>query len=138
MGKDRDQARQGGYFQAEYEAMFPRWSGDIGSSWGPRVWALSNKVVDARIEDVRKEEATELAGLLHKIVHQEWQTLDREVTEATGRETYRPVTYSDICILMPARTGLWILEREMEETRHPIPSRERFAHIRKPRRSATY
>ena len=115
MGKDRDQASRDGYFQAEYEAMFPRWTGDIGSSWGPRVWALSNKVVDARIEDVRREEATELAGLLHQIVHQEWQTLDREVTEATGRETYRPVTYSDICILMPARTGLWILEREMEE-----------------------
>ena len=41
-------------------------------------------------------------------------TLDREATEATGREAYRPVKYSDICILMPSRTGLQILERGIE------------------------
>ena len=48
------------------------------------------------------------------MVDDRWQTLDRQTTEATGRETYRPVKFSDVCILKPSRTALWILERELE------------------------
>ena len=40
--------------------------------------------------------------------------MDREVTEESGGEAYRAATYSDICILMPARTGLPALERALE------------------------
>ena len=40
--------------------------------------------------------------------------MDREATEAQGQELYRPVSHSDICILMPTRTGVRTLERGLE------------------------
>ena len=115
MEKDREQAGTDDYIQASYEAMSPRWSGDTRSRFGPRVWALADKEVEANIDGVRWEEAKDIARLLRQMIDDNWQTLDREATEANGRETYRAVRYSDICILKPSRTGLWILEREMEE-----------------------
>ena len=114
MEQDREQSGKDGYFQAHYEAMSPRWSGDTGAPFGPRVWALADMVVEGPIDAVRKQEAQELARLLRQMVDGRWQTLDRQTAEATGRETYRPVKFSDICILKPSRTALWILERELE------------------------
>ena len=80
----------------------------------PCAWALADTEVEDRIDAIRRQEAEDIAGLLRQIVNQQWQTLDREATEATGREAYRPVEYSDICVLMPSRTGLQILERGIE------------------------
>ena len=114
MGEDGNEGGGAGYFQAGYEAMSPRWEGDIGHPFQPRVWALADTEVEDRIDAIRRQEAEDIAGLLRQIVNQQWQTLDREATEATGREAYRPVKYSDICILMPSRTGLQILERGIE------------------------
>ena len=113
-GEDGNEGGGAGYFQAGYEPMSPRWEGDIGHPFQPRVWALADKEVEDRIDAIRRQEAEDIAGLLRQIVNQQWQTLDREATEATGREAYRPVKYSDICILMPSRTGLQILERGIE------------------------
>ena len=104
MGEDGNEGGGAGYFQAGYEAMSPRWEGDIGHPFQPRVWALADTEVEDRIDAIRRQEAEDIAGLLRQIVDQQWQTLDREATEATGREAYRPVKYSDICILMPSRT----------------------------------
>ena len=103
-----------GYVQADYEAMTPRWQAATESPLGPRVWALSDEAVDAPINAVRQEEASDTATLLKQIVAQGWQVLDRDTTEESGRETYRDATYSDICILMPARTSLPALERALE------------------------
>ena len=114
MGEDGNEGGGAGYFQAGYEAMSPRWEGDIGHPFQPCVWALADTEVEDRIDAIRRQEAEDIAGLLRQIVNQQWQTLDREATEATGREAYRPVEYSDICILMPSRTGLQILERGIE------------------------
>ena len=95
--------------------MSARWAGGSGLPFGPRVWALADKEVDAPIDGVRMDEAKQIARLLRQMVADEWQTLDREVTDTNGTETYRPVTYSDICILKPTRTGLWMLERALED-----------------------
>ena len=103
-----------GYVQADYEAMTPRWQATTESPLGPRVWALSDGAVDSPINDIRQEEASDIAALLQQIVSQGWQVLDRESTEESGGEAYRAATYSDICILMPARTGLPALERALE------------------------
>ena len=103
-----------GYLQAAYEAMTPRWQAATESLVGPRVWALSNEAMNAPINVVRQEEASDIAALLQQIVAQGWQVLDRDATEESGRETYRAATYSDICILMPARTSLPALERALE------------------------
>ncbi len=104
-----------GYVQADYEAMTPRWQAATESPLRPRVWALSDAAIDAPINEVRQQEAAEIAALLRQIVDQGWQVLDRDATEEAGRETYRAAGYSDICILMPARTGLAFLERAMED-----------------------
>ena len=103
-----------GYVQADYEAMTPRWQAATESPLGPRVWALADEAVDAAINDIRQEEASDIAALLQQIVARGWQVLDRDATDESGRETYRDTTYSDICILMPARTGLPALERALE------------------------
>ena len=109
-----DEGGSGEYVQSKYEEMSPRWDGDTGAAFRPRVWALEDTEYDGNIAPVRKLEADDIATLLRQMVSQEWQTLDREATEAQGREVYRPVRYSDICILMPRRTGLQALERGLE------------------------
>ena len=109
-----DSGEGAGYVQADYEAMTPRWQAATESPQAPRVWALSDVAMESPINEVRKQEAEEIAILLRQIVGQGWQVLDRAATEESGRETYRAATYSDICILMPTRTGLPALERALE------------------------
>ena len=104
-----------GFVQAGYEAMNGRWEGESGSTYGPRVWALADEEMEGPIDDVRREEAWQIATLLRRMTADGWRTLDRETTDATGREEYRAVTYADVCILMPTRTGLGTLERALEE-----------------------
>ena len=71
------------------------------------------------IEPIRREEAGEIARLLTVIAGCEWQVLDREETERSGIEQYRPARYSDVCILMPRRTGLRTLEIALEDANIP-------------------
>ena len=114
MGENRNEDLGMGYVQASYKAMFSNREGDAGNPFQARVWALADEESGGRIDAIRKQEAEDIASLLRQIVSQQWQTLDREATEAEGRDTYRPVKYSDICILMPRRTGLAVLERGLE------------------------
>ena len=104
----------GGEGQARYEQMHERWNGAP-----PRVWALGNEETEGGMEAVRGREAREIAALLRRIVNEQWQALDQERTEAEGRETYRAVTYADVCILMPTRTGLGVLERALGDAGVP-------------------
>ncbi len=119
MGQDQEQAGIEGYYQARYEGMSPRWAGEPSSGCAPRVWALSDKAVDADIDAIRKKEAGEITRLLRRMVDEKWQKLDGDATRASGRDTYSPVTYSDVCILMPGRTGVSILERGLEDGKIP-------------------
>ena len=102
------------YVQSHYEKMSPRWEGETGGAFRPRVWALGDEESPDRIDAVRRQEAGEIAALINQMVSQGWSTLDREKTNESGIEVYRPAGYSDICILMPRRTGLQALERGLE------------------------
>ena len=84
MGGGRELADGDGFFQAEYESMSARWAGGSGLPFGPRVWALADKEVDAPIDGVRMDEAKQIARLLRQMVADRWQTLDREVTDTSG------------------------------------------------------
>ena len=106
--------------QAGYDAMSALWVGDTGNPNSPQVWTLGNEAADARIDDVRRDEAREIGLLLRQMVAEQWETLERTATASNGCETYRPVRYSDVCILMPRRTGLAALERGLEAADIPF------------------
>ncbi len=106
--------------QAVYDAMSALWVSDTGSPHSPRVWTLGNEPVDAPIGEIRLEEARQIGLLLRQMIAEQWETLDREATDSNGYETYRPVNHSDVCILMPRRTGLAALERGLEAADIPF------------------
>ena len=108
-----------GASQAGYDAMSALWVGDTGNPYCPRVWTLGDEAVDAPIGEIRQEEAREIGLLLRQMVAEQWETLDQPATDNNGCETYRPVRYSDVCILMPRRTGLASLERGLENADIP-------------------
>ena len=80
---------------------------------------------------MRRKEAAEIAMLLHQIVGEQWQVLDREATDAREAtksedaqdtkqvECYKDTKYSDICILMPTRTALRTLELALDDANVP-------------------
>ena len=80
---------------------------------------MADEAVDGRIGEIRRQEAADISALLGQVVADGWQILDRESTESTGVETYKPAAYSDLCILMPARTALPSLEWAMEARNIP-------------------
>ena len=83
------------------------------------MWTLGNEAVEATVSEFRQEESREIGILLQQMVGERWETLDRTATQSNGYETYRPVRYSDVCILMPRRTGLAALERGLETANIP-------------------
>ena len=113
MQDNRNDNAGAGYAQAEYEAMTASRNGADGQSQ-PQVWALADEESGGAVSEIRRQEADDIAALLRQMVAQEWPTLDREADESPGHETYRPVGYSDVCILMPTRTGIRELERGLE------------------------
>ena len=126
---DKWMAQDGGE-QAEYTPIAHRWTANTAHPAAPRVWALGNEA-DGRIGDVRRREAAEIATLLHQIVGEKWQILDRATTEARESEKakddqetkevecYKDAKYSDICILMPTRTALRTLELALDDANVP-------------------
>ena len=113
MGEGDSQADDA-YLQPAYADMEHRWGAATDSRFGPRVWALAEEETPGSMEAVRRLEAADIATLLRQIVGQQWQKLNREATDDSGEETYQPVSYSDICILIRSRTSLHILERALE------------------------
>ena len=104
--------------QTTYSPIVHRWESSTDHAAGPGVWYIG----DARpgnIEPIRREEAAEIARLLAFMGSGELQVLDREETEQSGVERYRPARYSDVCILMPRRTGLRSLEFALEDANIP-------------------
>ena len=104
--------------QTEYAPIVHRWEASTDHDAGPSVWSIGD-AMESPIEPIRREEAGEVARLLTVIAGCEWQVLDREETDNSGIERYRPARYSDVCILMPRRTGLRTLEIALEDANIP-------------------
>ena len=104
--------------QTEYAPIVHRWEASTDHDAGPGVWHIGD-VMEGVIEPIRRAEAGEIARLLAVIGSGEWQVLDREETERSGIEQYRQARYSDVCILMPRRTGLRTLEIALEDANIP-------------------
>ena len=119
MADNRNEGAGAGYVQADYEEMAASRRNGAAGSTQPQVWALADEESGDGISDIRRQEAHDIAALLRQMVAQGWQTLDREATEARRQDIYRPVGYSDICILMPTRTGIQALERGLEARNIP-------------------
>ena len=88
--------------QSEYTPIKHRWTANTGHPAAPRVWSLGDEM-DGRIGDVRRQEAANIALLLHRIVGEKWQVLDRAATEAKN-------AVSSICAdnqpVIPAEAGI--------------------------------
>ena len=109
---------QDGGEQAEYTPIEHRWEAATSHPAAPFVWKLGDET-EGKIEEVRRVEASEIATLLHQIVGEKWQILDRSAAESEGVERYKDAEYSDICILMPARTALRTLEFALDDANVP-------------------
>ncbi len=106
--------------QANYVPMAHRWMVEADSPVGPRVWALANEEQSGNIGAVRQQEAADIASLLSQVVEEGWLKLDQTATEAAGgTAVYSPVRFSDICILIRARTSLPELERALDAANIP-------------------
>ena len=116
--------------QAKYTAIKHRWTADTDHPAAPRVWSLGGET-EGKTDEVRRKEAAEIAMVLHQIVGERWQVLDREATDAQEAtksedtqdtkqvECYKDTKYSDICILMPTRTALRTLELALDDANVP-------------------
>ena len=108
---------EGGNDQAEYVDLIHRWEAATDDPFKPRAWSLGG-AMEGNANEVRQAEAEAIAGLLAGI-DGKWQVLDAEATSSSGVERYRPAKLSDICILMPKRTGLRILELALDNADIP-------------------
>ena len=108
-----------GFRQARYVSLQPRWEAATDHPAKPGVWSLGGQT-DGSLDEIRKAEAEAIAGLLRTMAADQWQVLDQEATAAAGAERYRGATLSDVCILMPWRTGQQILELALEEAGIPF------------------
>ena len=109
---------EGSDSQANYSSIDHRWTAATDHEMKPRVWSLGD-VVDGNAGVMRREETRDIAALLSRIVGDGWRILDTEKTEASGGEVYKSAEYSDICILMPARTALRTLEQALDDANVP-------------------
>jgi ATP-dependent exoDNAse (exonuclease V) beta subunit len=104
--------------QAKYIPVTHRWEAETDHAAGPRVWTLGGPI-EANIGVVRNEEAQQIAAQIHGMVTGHWQVLDTDGSKSSGSEQYRDASYSDVCILMPRRTGLRGLELALDEASVP-------------------
>ena len=98
---------QARYISLEPRPSMPSVTPGHGVSWigGP---------IKASADGVRKAESQELAGLLKAIRAGQWRVRDEE------REgEVRPASYRDVCVLIPARTGLRELEQALDDANLP-------------------
>ena len=101
--------------QAEYVNLRHRWEATIGDDSGPSVWRLGD-ALEAPMGEIRALECRGIAAALGQIVDNAWLVRSGE---NGGVPEYRPASFSDICILMPTRTGLRDLELALDEAGMP-------------------
>ncbi|MCE2457204.1 MAG: UvrD-helicase domain-containing protein [Dehalococcoidia bacterium] len=101
--------------QAEYVSLRHRWENETGDEGAPSVWELGD-AFDALMGKVRALECQGIASALKQITGSGWQIRSGE---SNGAPEYRAARYSDICILMPTRTGLRDLEVALDDAGVP-------------------
>jgi len=77
---------------------------------GPGVLLLGVDPLETTLsaDNVREREAASVAAAVHAAIEQSWQVND-------GNGGWRDVRLGDICILLPARTSLYLLERALDD-----------------------
>jgi len=110
---------QSGDGQAAYVPIIHRWEPRTDHPKPPSVWALGGPLEARNIGPVRRQEPAGMASLLQSIKAEEWPVIDREATEQDGVERFRPAQFKDICILMPQRSALRLLELALEDAGVP-------------------
>ncbi len=101
--------------QAEYVSLRHMWQTSTSEDGLHSVWRLGD-AFDAPIGEVRELECQGIASALGQIAGAGWQIRSGE---SDGVPEYRSARYSDICILMPTRTGLRDLELALDEADVP-------------------
>ena len=97
--------------QAQYISMDARWLPPHATpSLGVH---RMGGAIDGNSEQVREHEALAFANLIREIKDKQWQVRD----DASG--SLRDAAYQDICILLPARTGLPALEQALDKAGVP-------------------
>ena len=101
--------------QAEYVSLRHRWQTSTSDDGTPSVWQLG-EAHDLLMGEVRGLECQGIAATLGQVVDSGWQVRSGE---SGGVAEYRPARFSDICILMPTRTGLRELEVAFDDADVP-------------------
>ncbi|MGV8874904.1 MAG: UvrD-helicase domain-containing protein [Rhodococcus sp. (in: high G+C Gram-positive bacteria)] len=110
-----------GYVQPEYTPLDPapgrpEWSDRTG--WGPAPFVFED--TDDAVEDehlltasevLRARESRDVASIIATALDQGWE----KEKGGFGEYTHRPITLSDICILIPSRAVLPFLERSLDD-----------------------
>ncbi|MEX2431396.1 MAG: 3'-5' exonuclease, partial [Dehalococcoidia bacterium] len=90
--------------QPEYLNLEWRWDGDGGGQTvSPGVYRLG-AALPLPAPQVRRREAREIANLVRQIRDEAWPVTEHMHDDGSG--VFRPARYSDICLLLPRRTGL--------------------------------
>ena len=108
--------------QAEYVALDHRWEANTnGEAAPPGVWRLGDETDSKHMGATRAAEVRGIAAAIRKVVDEGLPVLDTDAMKAAGDdvERYRPARYSDVCILMPRRTGLRSLEITLDNADVP-------------------
>ncbi len=112
---------QGSSQQADYVPLNHRWEALTDHAAPPGVWNLGYAMDADSIAPVRAAEVLGIAAAIRKAVAERWRVLDADAMREADDDTerYRPARYSDICLLMPRRTGLRSLEIALENAGVP-------------------
>ena len=112
---------QGSDQQADYVPLNHRWEALTDHAAPPGVWNLGEAMDAENIGPVRAAEVLGIAAAIRKAVAEGWRVLDADAMRAADDdiERYKPARYSDICLLMPRRTGLRSLEIALENAGVP-------------------
>ena len=101
--------------QAEYVPLRHRWEAPDDHGSAPSVWQLGD-ALDAKMDKIRALECQGIASTLGRVLNEGWQVRSGE---NDGVPEYQTARYSDICILMPTRTGLRDLEVALDDADIP-------------------
>ncbi|MCV7421388.1 UvrD-helicase domain-containing protein [Mycobacterium yunnanensis] len=104
-----------GTSQPEYQALLAeRGRPEIG----PPV-AFIGREHDRRLpaDELRSQEAADVSASIQRAIREAWSVADRTPSHV---ESWRPARWSDIAVLLPARTSLPFLERALDEANIPF------------------
>lgn len=104
-----------GNSQPEYQALLPERAGpDVGP---PVSFFGFEHEQRTKADDLRRDEAADVALAIRRAIGEGWSVAERD--SRTG-DCWRPARWSDIAVLLPARTSLPLLERALDELDIPF------------------